>query len=98
MPECRASAQIRVLLVKQVLEKAMQDGFEVDPQSSTFSGSCRAISDTVFLDDSREEIGYEAPGSAIHGKLISLVSLNVRANRNCIPPCLTNLTATSYSA
>ena len=57
MPECRASAQIRVLLVKQVLEKAMQDGFEVDPQSSTFSGSCGAISDTVFLDVAVRRLG-----------------------------------------
>ena len=98
MPECRASAKIRVLLVKQVLEKAIQDEFEVDTQSSTFSGSRRVISGTIFLDDSREEIRYKAPGSAIRGKLISPIILNVRANRNYIPPCLTNLTATSYSA
>ena len=78
--------------------KAMQDGFEVGTQSSTSSGSCRVISVTGFLDEGRDEIGYKAPGSVVHGKSISLVRLNVGANRNRIPPGLTDLTATSYSA
>ena len=78
--------------------KAMKDGFEVGTQSWTSSGSCRIISGTVFLDESREEIGHKAPGSVVHGKSLSLIRLNVRANRNRIPPCLTNVTATSYSA
>ena len=78
--------------------KAMQDGFAVSTQSSTSSSSWRVISGTEFLGESREEIGYKAPSSVLHGKSISLVRLNARANRNRIPPCLTNLTATSYSA
>ena len=77
--------------------EAKQDGFEVGTRSSTSSGSCRVISGPEILDESPEETGYKALGKVVYGKSISLVRLNVRANRNRIPPCSTNLNATSYS-